>query len=71
MIKGEIEEITLRLSAEEIKALIKQHHEQQVINVMGKRYFLRGFDCPVPSKFVYSGDNKTKVTVSLRAIKKG
>lgn len=71
MIKGDIEEITLSLNSEEVSSLIEQYNKQEVINIMGKRYFIGEFDCSSPCRFTYSGYRKTKVTIKVRAIKKG
>ncbi len=70
MIKGEVEEITLTMRPEEVEALVKQYNEAEVINIMGKRYVMRGADCTSGIRH-YSGEYKTKVTIRLQAIKKG
>ena len=70
MIKGKVEELTLIMSPEEVEALVKQYNDKAIINIMGKRYVIRGADCTSGIRH-YSGEYKTKVTLRVQAIKKG
>ena len=70
MIKGDVKELVLMMDSEEVKALVKQCNEAEIINLMGKRYIICGVDCAGGVR-VYSGEYKTKVTINLQAIKKG
>jgi hypothetical protein len=70
MIKGEVEELTLMMEPEEVKALVKQYNDKAIINIMGKRYAIRGADCTSGVRH-YSGEYRTRVTIKIQAIKKG
>ncbi len=71
MIKGEVEEITLKMDSEEVKALLKQFNNMEILNIMGKRYLMQNIDCNEYARFTYLGYRKTKVTIRVIAIKKG
>lgn len=70
MIKGEVEELTLMMEPEEVKALVKQYNDKEIINIMGKRYIIRSFDYTNNTRH-YSGEYKTRVTIKIQAIKEG
>jgi len=71
MIKGEIEQIKLKMNNIEVNSLVVTYHEQEAINIMGKRYFITGIDAKVDKYYSGNKERLVDVVVKVRAIKKG
>lgn len=70
MIKGEIEELKIKMNGGQIIDLVDSYDKQEAINIMGKRYFIKGIDVK-GHYYDEKGEAHATVIVRISAIKKG